>query len=72
MIPNSLVPKADDLIQPFDRRYPELEQAAEEVSGVDAYSLEQAEQIARLAPIRFCTLPEFHLYEASKIGRAHV
>lgn len=65
MIPNSIVPGADDLIQPFERRYPEYEQAVEEVVGVDAYSMEQAEQIGRLAPIRFCTLPEFHLYEAS-------
>jgi hypothetical protein len=65
IIPNSLVPTADSLIQPFERRYPEYEEAFEEVVGVDAYSLEQAEQISRLAPIRFCTLPEFHLFEAS-------
>ena len=65
IIPNSLVPSADDLVNPFERRHPEYEQAVEEVVGVDAYSIEQAEQIGRLAPIRFCTLPEFHLYEAS-------
>lgn len=65
IIPNSLVPSADDLVNPFERRHTEYEQAVEEVVGVDAYSIEQAEQIGRLAPIRFCTLPEFHLYEAS-------
>jgi hypothetical protein len=65
IIPNSLVPSADDLVNPFERRHPEYEQVVEEVVGVDAYSIEQAEQIGRLAPIRFCTLPEFHLYEAS-------
>lgn len=65
IIPNSLVPGADDLLNPFERRFPEYEQAIEEVVGVDAYSVEQAEQIARLAPIRYCTLPEFHLYEAT-------
>ena len=81
-IPNSIVPTADDSVQPFERRNPEQERVLEEVVGVDAYSVEQAQQIARLAPIRFCTLPEFHLYEASEeylpkdyleeIGRAHV
>lgn len=65
IIPNSLVPGADDLLNPFERRFPEYERAIEEVVGVDAYSVEQAEQIARLAPIRYCTLPEFHLYEAT-------
>ena len=66
IIPNSLVPTADNLIaQPFERRFPEYEEAFEEVSGVDAYSIEQAEQFSRLAPIRFCTLPEFYLFEAS-------
>lgn len=65
IIPNSLVPTADNLTVPFERRFPEYEQAFEEVVGVDAYSLEQAEQISRLAPIRYCTLPEFHLFEAS-------
>lgn len=66
IIPNSLVPTADNLIaEPFERRYPEYEEAFEEVVGVDAYSLEQAEQFTRLAPIRFCTLPEFYLLEAS-------
>lgn len=65
VIPNSIVPGADDFVQPFERRQPEYEQVVEEVVGVDTYSMEQAEQIGRLAPIRFCTLPEFHLYEAS-------
>ena len=65
IVPNSLVPAADNLVRPFERRYPEYEQAFEEVSGVDAYSLEQAEQFSRLAPIRYCTLPEFYLFEAS-------
>ena len=65
IVPNSLVPAADNLVGPFERRYPEYEQAFEEVSGVDAYSLEQAEQFSRLAPIRYCTLPEFYLFEAS-------
>ena len=63
--PNSIALGADDLVAPFERRHPEYEQAVEEVVGVDAYSIEQAEQIGRLAPIRYCTLPEFHLYEAS-------
>lgn len=66
IVPNSIVPSADDFVQPFERRHPEYEQAVEEVVGVDAYSMEQAEQIGRLAPIRYCTLPEFHLYEASE------
>jgi hypothetical protein len=65
IVPNSIVPSADDFVAPFERRHPEYEQAVEEVVGVDAYSIEQAEQIGRLAPIRYCTLPEFHLYEAS-------
>ena len=65
IVPNSIALGADDLVAPFERRNPEYEQVFEEVVGVDAYSVEQAEQIARLAPIRFCTLPEFHLYEAS-------
>lgn len=65
IVPNSLVPSADDLVLPFERRHPEYEQAIEGVVGVDSYSIEQSEQIARLAPIRFCTLPEFHLLEAS-------
>jgi hypothetical protein len=66
LIPNSLVPTTDNLTLPFERRHPEYEQAFEEVSGVDAYSLEQAEQFSRLAPIRFCTLPEYYLLEASE------
>lgn len=65
IVPNSLVPSSDDFVAPFERRHPEYEQALEEVVGVDAYSIEQAEQLGRLAPIRYCTLPEFHLYEAS-------
>ncbi len=66
IIPNSLVPTTDNLTLPFERRHPEYEQAFEEVSGVDAYSLEQAEQFSRLAPIRYCTLPEYYLLEASE------
>jgi len=65
IVPNSLVPSADDLVLPFERRHPEYEQAIEGVVGVDSYSIEQSEQIARLAPIRYCTLPEFSLVEAS-------
>jgi hypothetical protein len=65
IVPNSLVPTSDNLTLPFERRFPEYEQAFEEVVGVDAYALEQAEQFSRLAPIRFCTLPEFFLSEAS-------
>ena len=66
IVPNSLVPTSDNLALPFERRFPEYEEAFEEVTGVDAYSLEQAEQFSRLAPIRFCTLPEFYLAEASQ------
>jgi hypothetical protein len=65
IIPNSLVPTSDNLTLPFERRFPEYEATYEEVTGVDAYSLEQAEQFSRLAPIRFCTLPEYYLFEAS-------
>jgi len=67
VVPNSLIPSADDLLglTPFERRHPELEAGVEGVSGVDAYSLEQAQQLERLTPIKFCTLPEFYLYEAS-------
>ena len=65
IVPNSLVPTSDNLTLPFERRFPEYEEAFEQVVGVDAYSLEQAEQFSRLAPIRFCTLPEFYLFEAS-------
>ena len=64
LVPNSLVPTGDNLALPFERRFPEYEEAFEEVVGVDAYSLEQAEQFSRLSPIRFCTLPEFYLTEA--------
>ena len=49
---------------PFDRRAPETEKVYAEVTDVDAYSVDQAEQIARIVPIRFCTLPEFYLDEA--------
>ena len=35
-----------------------------EVTDVDAYSIDQAEQVSRILPIRFCTLPEFYLDEA--------
>ena len=66
LIQNSLIPTSDSLSLPFERRFPEQEEAIEEVTGVDAYSLEQAEQFNRLAPIRFCTLPEFYLIEASE------
>lgn len=66
-IANSLVPNADDPLglDPFERRHPELEVAVEGVSGVSEYSMEQVQQLQRLAPIKFCTLPEFYLYEAT-------
>jgi hypothetical protein len=63
-IPNSIVLGADDVPIPFDRRSPETEKVYAEVTDVDAYSVDQAEQIARIVPIRFCTLPEFYLDEA--------
>jgi hypothetical protein len=63
-IPNSIILSADDVPTPFDRRSPETEKVYAEVTDVDAYSVDQAEQIARIVPIRFCTLPEFYLDEA--------
>lgn len=66
VVPNSLIPTADDQqLNPYERRHPELEVAVAGVSGVDAYSMEQAQQIERFAPILFCTLPEFYLAEAT-------
>lgn len=64
---NSLIPNADDSLglDPFERRHPELEANVEGVTGVADYSLEQAQQLERLSPIKFCTLPEFYLYEAT-------
>ncbi len=64
---NSLIPNADDSLglDPFDRRHPEVEANVQGVTGVADYSLEQAQQLDRLAPIKFCTLPEFFLYEAT-------
>jgi hypothetical protein len=64
---NSLIPNADDSLglDPFDRRHPEVEANIQGVTGVADYSLEQAQQLDRLAPIKFCTLPEFFLYEAT-------
>ena len=63
-VPNSIILSADDLPIPFDRREPETERVYAEVTDVDAYSIDQAEQVARILPIRFCTLPEFYLDEA--------
>lgn len=63
-VPNSIILAADDLPIPFDRREPETERVYAEVTDVDAYSIDQAEQVARILPIRFCTLPEFYLDEA--------
>lgn len=63
-VPNSIVLAADDLPIPFDRRTPETEAAYAQVTGVDAYSIDQSEQVSRILPIRFCTLPEFYLNEA--------
>ena len=62
--PNTVIPSADDLLLPFDRRHPETEEAVLRVTGVDNYSIEQTIQISRTAPIRYCTLPEFYLEEA--------
>jgi hypothetical protein len=64
---SSLIPGADDAIglEPFDRRHPELEANIEGVTGVAEYSIDQAQQLERLSPIKFCTLPEFFLYEAT-------
>jgi len=63
-VPNSIILGADDLPIPFDRRQPETEKVYAEVTDVDAYSIDQAEQVSRILPIRFCTLPEFYLDEA--------
>lgn len=63
-VPNSIVLSADDLPAPFDRRAPEAEKVYAEVTGVDIYSPDQAEQVSRILPIKFCTLPEFYLDEA--------
>lgn len=67
LTPGSLIPNADDQLglDPFDRRHPEIEANIEGVTGVAEYSIEQAQQLARLAPIRYCTLPEFYLAEAT-------
>lgn len=67
IVGNSLIPNADDALglNPFDRRHPELEANVEGVTGVAEYSIEQAQQLERLSPIKFCTLPEFFLYEAT-------
>lgn len=66
--PGSLIPNADDQLglDPFERRHPEIEANIEGVTGVAEYSIEQAQQLARLAPIRYCTLPEFYLAEATE------
>ena len=66
-VANSLVPNADDPLglDPFERRHPELEVNVEGVTGVAEYSMEQAQQLERISPIKFCTLPEFYLYEAT-------
>lgn len=63
-VPNSIILSADDLPIPFERREPETEKVYAEVTDVDAYSIDQAEQIGRILPIRFCTLPEFYLEDA--------
>lgn len=63
-LPNSIILSADDVPIPFDRRQPETERVYSAVSDVDAYSIDQAEQVSRILPIRFCTLPEFYLDEA--------
>jgi hypothetical protein len=68
VVGSSLVPSADDPLglEPFDRRHPELEANLEGVTGVADYSVEQAQQLERLSPIKYCTLPEFFLYEATQ------
>lgn len=63
-IPNSIILDSDDVPIPFDRREPETERVYSQVTDVDAYSVDQAEQIARIMPIKFCILPEFYLDEA--------
>ena len=68
LTPGSLIPNADEpsMGDPFDRRHPEIEANIEGVTGVAEYSIEQAQQLARLAPIKYCTLPEFYLSEATE------
>lgn len=63
-VPNSIVLSADDLPVPFERRDPDTETVYSSVTDVDAYSIDQAEQVSRILPIKFCTLPEFYLNEA--------
>lgn len=63
-VPNSIILSADDVPIPFDRRSPETEKVYAEITDVDAYSVDQAEQVSRIVPIRFCTLPEFYLQDA--------
>lgn len=63
-VPNSIILGSDDLPIPFERREPETEKVYAEVTDVDSYSVDQAEQVARILPIKFCTLPEFYLDEA--------
>jgi hypothetical protein len=63
-VPNSIILSSDDLPIPFERREPETERVYSEVTDVDSYSIDQAEQVARIVPIKFCTLPEFYLDEA--------
>lgn len=63
-VPNSIILSSDDLPIPFERREPETEKVYSEVTDVDSYSIDQAEQVARIVPIKFCTLPEFYLDEA--------
>ncbi len=63
-VPNSIVLSADDLPTPFERRDPDTETVYSSVTDVDAYSIDQAEQVSRILPIKFCTLPEFYLNEA--------
>lgn len=63
-VPNSIILSSDDLPIPFERREPETERVYAQVTDVDAYSVDQAEQVARIFPIKFCVLPEFYLNEA--------
>lgn len=63
-IPNSALLSSDDLPIPFERREPESEVAYAEIADVDAYSIDQAEHVSRILPIKFCTLPEFYLSDA--------
>jgi hypothetical protein len=63
--PSSLILGADDNLDPFERRFPEQETFLEEVVDADSYSPEQAQQMTRLMPIKFCTYPEYWLDEAA-------